>query len=85
MPWFIPILLMGAITFTIGVLCFAMAIVRSGVLTLQMQRLVVGGLIVMAVARFVPLGAAQIVIGVAAIVALWPVAFEMWKRPTVTQ
>ena len=33
MPWFIPILLMGAITFTIGVLCFAMAIVRSGVLT----------------------------------------------------
>ena len=85
MPWFIPILLMGAITFTIGVLCFAMAIVRSGVLTTQMQRLVVGGLVVMAVARFVPLGAAQIVIGVAAIVALWPLAYAIWKRPTVTQ
>ena len=85
MPWFIPILLMGAITFTIGVLCFAMAIVRSGVLTRRVQRLVVGGLVVMAVARFVPLGAAQIVIGVAAIVALWPLAHAMWKRPTVTQ
>jgi hypothetical protein len=67
MPWFVPILLMGAITFTIGVLCFPMAIVRSGVLTRRVQRLVVGGLVVMAVARFVPLGAAQIVIGVAAI------------------
>ena len=54
MPWFIPILLMGAITFTIGVLCFAIAIVRSGMLTRQVQRLVVGGLVVMAVARFVP-------------------------------
>ena len=83
MPWFIPILLMGAITFTIGVLCFAMAIVRSGVLTRQVQRLVVGGLAVMAVARFVPLGAAQIVIGVAAIVALWPLAYAMWRRPKV--
>ena len=85
MPGFIPILLTGAITFSIGVLCFAMAIVRSVVLTRQVQRLVVGGLVVMAVARFVPLGAAQVVIGVAAIVALWPLAYEMWKRPTVTQ
>ena len=37
MPWFIPILVMGAITFTIGVLCFAVAIVRSGLLTRQVQ------------------------------------------------
>jgi hypothetical protein len=85
MPWFVPILLMGAITFTLGVLGFAMAIVRSGILKRQVQRIVVGALVVMAAARFVPLGAAQIVIGVAALVALWPLAYEMWKRPTMSQ
>jgi hypothetical protein len=85
MPWFIPIFVMAAITFTLGVIGFAMAIVRSGVLSKRLQRLVVGALVVMAAARFVPLGAVQIVIGVAAIVALWPLAYEMWKRPTASQ
>ena len=83
MPWFVPIFLAGAITFTLGIGGFAMAIVRSGMLTTQVQRLVVGALILMAAARFVPLGAAQIVIGVAAIVALWPLAYEMSQRPRV--
>ena len=85
MPWFVPIFVTGAITFTLGALCFAMAIARAGVLSRQLQRLVVGALVVMAAARFVPLGAAQIVIGVAAIVALWPLAYEMWKPSTVGQ
>jgi hypothetical protein len=34
-------------------------------------------------ARFVPLRAAQIVIGMVAIVALWPFAYEMWRKPRV--
>jgi hypothetical protein len=84
-PWFIPILVTAAITFTLGVLGFVMAIVRSRLLSRQLQRLVVGALVVMAAARFVPFGAAQIVIGVAAIVAFWPLAYEMWKRPTAGQ
>jgi hypothetical protein len=35
----------------------------------------------MAAARFVPVGAALYVGGVAGIVALWPLAYEMWKHP----
>jgi hypothetical protein len=80
-PWFVPILATGGISFTFGALGFAMAIMRSRVLNVQQTRLVVGALVVMAAVRFVPLGAAQYVIGVAGVVALWPLAAEMWKRP----
>jgi len=80
-PWFVPILVAGGVSFTLGALGFATATVRSGVLSAQMARLVVGALVVMAAARFVPLGAAQYVIGVASVLALWPLASEMWKHP----
>ena len=80
-PWFIPILLTGALSFALGVLGFAMGIVRSGVLGPRLTRLVVGALVVMAATRFVPLSAAPYVIAAAAIVALWPLAYEMWKHP----
>src|SRR5215203_2150156 len=68
--WFFPILLRGAITFALGVLGFAMGIVRSGVLGPQLTWLVVGALVVMAAARFVPLGAALSVGGLAGLVAM---------------
>lgn len=80
-PWFIPVLLSGGICFALGALGFAIGVARSGVLSRQLTWLVAGALVVMAAARFVPLGAAQIVIGVAGVVALWPVAFAMWKHP----
>ena len=79
--WFIPILVTAAITFAIGVLGFAIGIVRSGVLGRQLTWLVVGALVVMAAARFVPLGPALYVGGATAVVALWPLAYAMWKRP----
>ena len=79
--WFFSILLAGAITFALGVLGFAVGIVRGGVLGPRLTWLVVGALFVMAAARFVPLGAALYVGGLAGIVALWPLAYEMWKRP----
>jgi len=82
-PWFVPVLVTGAICFTLGAIGFAISIARSGVLGKQLTWLTVGAVVVMAAARFVPLGAAQIVIGVAAVVALWPLAFEMWKHPEV--
>lgn len=80
-PWFVPMLVTGGISFTLGALGFAMGVARSGVLSRQLTWLVAGGFVVMAAARFVPLGAAQIVIGVAGVVALWPLAFAMWKHP----
>lgn len=79
-PWLVPILVAGAISFTLGVVGFAVSIARSGVLSRELTWLSLGALAVMAAARFVPLGAAQIVIGVAAVVALWPVAIAMWKH-----
>ena len=80
-PWFIPIGVLGALSFTLGALGFAQAIRRSAVLPVRATRLVVGALIVMAAARFVPLGVAQPVIGVAGVLALWPLAVEMRKHP----
>lgn len=79
-PWFFPILLAGSITFGFGALGFTTAIVRSGVLGPGPTWLVVGALVVMAAARFVPMGAALYVGGAAAIVALWPLAYGMLKN-----
>src|SRR3990170_1183946 len=45
-PWFIPILLTGAAIFALGVLGFAMGIVRSEVLSQRLTWLVVGALVV---------------------------------------
>lgn len=82
MPWFAPILLTGAAIFALGALGFAIGIARSGVLSPGLTWLVVGALIVMAAARFFPVGAAQLYVGPAAgILALWPLAYAMWKQP----
>src|SRR5215217_6652166 len=81
-PWFLPVLVTGAATFAIGVFAFAKGIAESRILSRRLTWLVVGALVVMAVARLVPVGAVQFYVqGAAAIVALWPHAYEMWKRP----
>lgn len=81
-PWFLPILVTGAATFAIGVFAFAKGIADSRILSRRLTWLVVGALVVMAVARLVPVGAVQFYVqGAAGIVALWPLAYEMWKRP----
>ena len=80
--WFFPILLTAAVTFAIGVFAFAKGIADSRILSRRLTWLVVGALVVMAVARLVPVGAVQFYVqGAAGIVALWPLAYEMWKHP----
>ena len=80
--WWFPILLTAAATFAIGVFAFAKGIADSRILSRRLSRLVVGALVVMAVARLVPLGAVQFYVqGAAGIVALWPLAYEMWRHP----
>jgi hypothetical protein len=75
-PWFVPILLVGAVVFAVGVAGFAIGIVRSGMLSGTLTWLVVGALVVLAATRFFPVGAAQLYVGpAAALVALWPLAF----------
>lgn len=79
--WFLPILLTSAVVFTLGAAGFAVALARSEVLSPQLTWLVVGMLVVMAAARFVPLSAVQLYLqGAAGIVALWPLAYVMWKH-----
>lgn len=88
-PWFLPLMMTGAVTFAIGAIFFAVAIRRSDALEGASKGLVVAALVVLAFARFVPLGAVQFhVASAAAIGALWPLAFAMARRPipeTVTR
>lgn len=80
-PWFLPILVVGAITFVLGSLCFAAGIARSGVLNRGLAWLVIAALVVMAASRLVPLVVVQLYVqGLAALVALWPLAYQMWKQ-----
>jgi hypothetical protein len=82
-PWFISVLATSALLFAVGVLGFAQGIAAGQILSRPLTRLVVTGLVVWAAARFVPLGAVQLYVqGVAGIVALWPLAFRMWPRPS---
>lgn len=80
-PWFLPVLLTGSAIFALGILGFALGIARSGILSPRLSTLVFGALVVMAVVRFVPLGLVLFYVGSAAtILALWPLAYEMWRR-----
>jgi hypothetical protein len=79
--WFVPILIAGSLTFAIGIVLLALGIRHSGLLSRRATDLVVTALAVMVVARFVPLGAALYVGGVAGVVALWPLAHRMRPVP----
>jgi hypothetical protein len=81
LPWFLPMFLSAAVSVALGALALALAIARSAILSTLLTRLVIAALVVMALARFVPLGAAQIVVGAAAVVALWPLAYAMLRHP----
>jgi hypothetical protein len=72
--WFVPVLVAGALTFAVGVVLLAIAIRRAGLLDPGATAVVTTALLVMAIARFVPLGAALYVGGAAGLVALWPIA-----------
>jgi hypothetical protein len=83
-PWFTAVLATSAITFAVGAAGFARALASSRILSRSLTRLVVTGLIVLAVARFVPLGAVQFYVqGAAGLVALWPLAYRMWRPEPV--
>jgi hypothetical protein len=80
-PWFLPVLLTGSGIFAVGMLGFVLGIVRSGILGKRLRALVLGALVVMAAVRFVPLGAVLFYVGsAAASLALWPLAYEMWRQ-----
>jgi hypothetical protein len=74
-PWFVPILMSSALLNLIGLVWFARGIRAARVLAPTQTTLVVTALVVMALARFVPLGAVQFYLqGTAGMVALWTIA-----------
>lgn len=80
-PWFLPILFSGSLLFMLGVVGFAVAIAQSSILNSGMTWLAGTALVVMGLARIVPLGVFQFYIGgIAGIVALWPLAYVMWQQ-----
>jgi hypothetical protein len=82
-PWFVPVLAIGALSFAIGVLAFIRGITTTGILSAPLTAVVVGALAIMAVSRLVPLAVAQFYLQSAAgILALWPLAYRMWRYPT---
>ena len=85
-PWFIAILASSVLLFAIGILGFARAIAAGHVLSRPLTRLVVAALVTLAVSRFVPLGVVQFYVQpVAALVALWPLAHQMWRAPSAAR
>ncbi|HVL52154.1 MAG TPA: hypothetical protein VM754_11695 [Actinomycetota bacterium] len=77
-PWFVPMMVAGALVFGTGVILLAAGIVASGVFERQQARIIAGALAVVAISRFVPQGRALYAGAVAGVIALAPVAVRMW-------
>jgi hypothetical protein len=83
-PWFMPVIVASGITFLLGALGFARGVARIGPVSPTFTRVVVVALVVAGLARLVPLTGVQFYVQSAAlIVALWPLAYEMWRHPTL--
>jgi hypothetical protein len=81
-PYFTPVLVGGGVLFAIGVVGFAKAVAASGIVSPGVGRLVVAALLLMAAARLVPLAVVQFEVqSAAALVALMPLAYRMWRQP----
>jgi hypothetical protein len=86
-PWFVPVMIAGALTFGAGTLLVARAVVTSGALSPELTRIVAGALVIVALSRFVPRGQALYVGAVAGVVALLPIAARIWSsahRPSLS-
>lgn len=85
-PWFIPIMVTSAILFAVGIVGFARAVAAGQILSRRLTRVVFAALIVLGVSRMAPLGVAQFYLqALAGLVALWPLAYDMWRAPRPLQ
>lgn len=83
--WFVPSLIAGAVTLGAGVLMLAAGIVRSRVFNRSLTRVIAGALVVGAITRFVPVGQALYVGAVATLIALIPIAAQMWSHVSAAE
>lgn len=73
--WFVPILVVGAVTFAFGTVLFAVAVARAASYARLLTIIVAGALVVFGLSRIVPVGVVQFYVQpVAALVALLPLA-----------
>ncbi len=80
--WFVPVMVLAALSFAIGIFAFIRSITTTGILSTPLTAVVVGALGVTALSRLVPLAAAQFYLHSAAgTLALWPLAHHMWRSP----
>ncbi len=80
--WFVPVMALAALSFAIGIFAFIRSITTTGILSTPLTAVVVGALAVMILSRAVPVAAAQFYLqSAASIVALWPLAYQMWRGP----
>jgi hypothetical protein len=81
-PWFRPVIVASGITFLLGALGFARGIASIAPVSRTFTRVVVVALVAAGLSRLVPLNGVQFYVQSAAlIVALWPLAYEMWRHP----
>ncbi len=81
-PWFMAVLIGSGLTFGLGAISFVGAITSSKIASGRITQVVSVALIVMALSRTVPLSVTQFYIhGLAAVVAMWPLAWVMWTNP----
>ena len=84
-PWFIPIIISSSITYLVGVGMLACGIADSRLLSPRVTRVVVVGLVVSAVSRFVPITAVQFYVqSAAALAAFWTLAATIDSSATAT-
>ena len=81
-PWFVPVIVTSGIASAIGLLGFAKGVSSVGSVAEGIPRFVVVALGAMAISRIVPLTAVQFYVqAAAALIALVPLAYAMWKYP----
>lgn len=84
-PWFVPVILASGVAWALGVVGFAKGLSSIGPRARGLPGFVVVALAAMGVSRMVPLTAVQFYVhGAAALIALWPLAYVMWRQPKMT-
>ena len=77
--WFVPILVVTGVIFGLGWLSLAAAIRASHILDAQQTWIVVGALVVLTIALFIPMSGGQYLLALSAIVASWLIGYHMWN------
>lgn len=77
--WFRPLMIAGALTFGAGLIFMAISVVRSRVFSPELTRIIAVSLIIATLSRFAPLGGALYLGAAAGVVALVPIAIQMWN------